>query len=129
MRGFGLPLNPGFKRSCYAAVTFSASSKLARVILLAAWAASSASRRTASESCRRRSTVKRTAARPARASRLRPGLRRFLRREHLHQAAAGFYLSTVNSFAQIQPALPGLHVGDVGEPRHVGAAGAELALD
>ena len=30
---------------------------------------------------------------------------------------------------QARPALPGLDVGDVREPRHVGAVGAEFALD
>ncbi len=30
---------------------------------------------------------------------------------------------------RVQPALAGLHVGDVGEPRHVGAAGLEPASD
>lgn len=42
MRGSGLLPNPGSKRPCYAASTFSASSKLARIIFLAASARSAA---------------------------------------------------------------------------------------
>lgn len=40
--GFGLLPNPESKRLCYAASTFSASSKLARIIFLAASASSAA---------------------------------------------------------------------------------------